>query len=174
MSVFETDFPPLLADLHKLRFDYAGDKAIDFEPYKEFRSASQNASWIQAWTGNSDLTGSDYRVFGQDGTGGYAAFWLARPNAELLEQPIVFFGSEGDLGLVAKNFADYLWLLAGGLGPFEAIAYPGLEREPNNAFTAFAKDHVATAEKAPAAVIAEARSEFPSFEEDVRALCRYR
>lgn len=97
-----------------------------------------------------------------------------RPDAELLEQPIVFFGSEGELGLVAKNFADYLWLLAGGLGPYEAIAYPGLERERNDAFTAFAKDHSAAPEKAPSALIAEARREFPSFEENVRALCRYR
>jgi hypothetical protein len=174
MSVFDTTFPPLLSELHKLPFDYKGGKGIDFKPYEEFRSASQNASWIQAWTGNYDLTGSDYRVFGQDGTGGYVAFWLMRPNAELLEQPIVFFGSEGELGLVAENFADYLWLLAGGLGPYEAIACPGLEREPNDAFTAFAKDHATTAKKAPAAVIADARRKFPSFEEDVRALCRYR
>jgi len=73
---------------------------------------------------------------------------------------------------VAKNFADYLWLLAGGFGPYEAIAYPGLEREPNDAFTAFAKDHAAAPKKPPGAVIAEARREFPSFEKDVRALCR--
>jgi len=172
MNMFETTFPPLLAELHRLPFDYAGGKGIDFEPYEEFQSASQNASWIQAWTGNDDLTGSEYRVFGQDGTGGYAAFWLVRPNAELLEQPIVFFGSEGELGLVAKNFADYLWFLAGGLGPQEAIAYPGFEREPNDAFTEFAKDHSPAAKKAPAAVIPEARREFPSFEEGVRTLCR--
>jgi len=173
MSGFETTFPPLLSELQKLPFDYAGGNGVDFEPYEEFQSASQNASWIQAWTGNHDLTGIDYRVFGQDGTGGCAAFWLIRPNAELFEQPIVFFGSEGDLGLVAKNFADYLWLLAGGFGPYEAIAYPGLKREPNDIFTAFAKDHAEIAKKTPAAVVAEARREFPNFEQDVRALCRY-
>jgi hypothetical protein len=173
MNEFETTFPPLLAELHKLPFDYARGKGIDFAPYEEFQSASQNASWFQAWTGNYDLTGSDYRVFGQDGTGGYAALWLVRPNAQLLEQPIVFLGSEGEFGLVAKNFADYLWLLAGGLGPYEAIAYPGLDREPNNLFTAFAKEHAPTATKAASAVIAQARREFPSFEADVCSLCRY-
>jgi hypothetical protein len=173
MSVFETAFPPLLAELHKLPFDYASGKGIEFEPYEEFQSASENASWIQAWTGNRDLTGSEYRIFGQDGTGGYAAFWLVRPNAELLDQPIVFFGSEGELGVVARNFVDYLWLLAGGFGPFEAIAYPGLDREPNDAFTAFAKKHSMAVKKPPGAVIAEARSEFPSFEKDFLGLCRY-
>jgi hypothetical protein len=172
MSEFETAFPLLLAELHKVPFEYAGGEGIDFEPYEEFQSTTENASWIQAWTGNSDLTGSEYRIFGQDGTGGYAAFWLVRPNAELLDQPIVFFGSEGELGLVAKNFADYLWLLAGGFGPYETIAYPDLEREANGSFTAFAKDHAAPAKKPPGEVIAEARREFPNFEKDVRALCR--
>jgi len=76
------------------------------------------------------------------------------------------------LGLVAKSFADYLWLLAGGSGPYEAIAYPGLEREPNPAFTAFAQEHAAAAKKPAREVIAEARREFPSFEKDVRAACR--
>jgi hypothetical protein len=173
MSEFETAFPRLLTELHKLPFDYAGGEGIDFEPYAEFQSSSETASWVQAWTGDRDLTGSEYRVFGQDASGGNAAFWLVRPNAELLEQPIVFFGSEGELGVVARNFADYLWLLAGNFGPYEAVAYPGLEREANDAFTAFAKDHAAASRKLPEEVIAEARREFPNFEKDFRALCRY-
>jgi len=172
MSKFKTAFPPLLAELHKLPFDYADGEGIDFRPFAQFQSASENASWIKAYTANRDLTGSEYRIFGNDFSGGYAAFWLVRPNADLLEQPIVFFGSEGDLGVVAKNFADYLWLLAGGFGPFEAIEYPGLERKPNDTFTAFANDHAAAAKKPPGEVIGEARREFPSFEKDFRALCR--
>lgn len=34
MRVFEIAFPPVLAELHKLPFDYAGGKGIDFEPYR--------------------------------------------------------------------------------------------------------------------------------------------
>lgn len=31
----EAAFPPLLAQLHKLPFDYADGEGIDFEPYSE-------------------------------------------------------------------------------------------------------------------------------------------
>ncbi|MFX8266518.1 hypothetical protein ABTL47_19460, partial [Acinetobacter baumannii] len=52
-----------------------------------------------------------------DSGGGLAAIWLALPNRPLLEQPVVFLGSEGQRGVVACNFDEYLWLLAGGMEP---------------------------------------------------------
>ena len=170
MADFDTAFPPVLTELHALPFDYADGEGMDFEPYDVFQPAGENASWIRAWTGNDDLDGAEYRVFGQDGTGGYAAFWLVRPGAALLEQPIVFFGSEGELGIVARNFADYLWLLAGGQGPYEAVA--GYGRAPNAAFTEFAERHAPGAAKPAAEVLADAAAEFPTFEADIRALVR--
>ncbi len=72
---FDQTLPPLLAELHTIELDHADGDGIDFEPYQEFQSADDNAAWIRAWTGNPELTGAEYRVFGQDGTGGYAAFW---------------------------------------------------------------------------------------------------
>jgi hypothetical protein len=63
---------------------------MDFEPYDSFQSAEENADWIHAWTGNQTLDGAEYRIFGQDGTGGLAAIWIARAGAPLLDQPIVF------------------------------------------------------------------------------------
>jgi hypothetical protein len=169
---FDQTFPPILTELHRLDFDYDDGDGMDFEPYQEFQSAEDNASWIQAWTGNKSLTGSEYRVFGQDGTGGYAAFWLTRPGADLLEQPIVFFGSEGELGLVASRFADYLWLLASGVGPYEAVAYGDLERDPVPAFTEFATRHAPTQKKNASEVLDRVKAEFPEFEADIRALCK--
>lgn len=172
MSDFDTEFPALLSELHELEFDYADGEGIDFEPYEEFQSAKENASWIKAWTGNKELTASEYRVFGQDGTGGYAAFWIVRPTKDLLEQPIVFFGSEGELGVVARSFEDYLWLLAEGVGPLEALSYIGEKRKPTPDFAAFAKEHAPKAKKSAKEVIAAAKKEFPDFEEKIRALCR--
>ena len=173
---FDQAFPPLLTKLHHLDFDYDEGNGIDFEPYQEFQSAEDNADWIQAWTGNKSLTGSEYRVFGQDGTGGYAAFWLVRPDGELLAQPIVFFGSEGEVGLVASDFGDYLWLLAGGFGPYEAVAYgdgdDDSERPPSPAFTEFAARHAAAQKKSAREVLDAVRAEFPDFEASIRALCR--
>lgn len=172
MADFDTRFPKVLSSLHALEFDYEDGDGIDFEPYQEFQSAEDNASWIQAWTGNKELTGQEYRVFGQDGSGGYAAFWLKRPGADLLAQPIVFFGSEGELGVVASDFNDYLWLLASGIGPYEAVAY-GVDEDvtPSQEFAAFAAKH-APEKRTARQVIDRARAEFPSFEDDIRALCK--
>jgi hypothetical protein len=166
--------PPLLKELHQIEFDYADGEGVDFEPYSEFLSEKETRAWIQAWTGNKQLDGAEYRVFGQDGTGGYAAFWCVRPDGGLLDQPIVFFGSEGELGVVAADFADYLWLLAGGLGPYEAVAYPEIEREANPSFIAFARRYATSAQRKPREVLANAQREFPAFVEGVQAACQHK
>jgi hypothetical protein len=168
---FNRRFPKVLAELHRLDFDYAGGDGIDFEPYSEFLSAADNQSFIRAWTGNEGLTGAELRVFGQDGTGGYAAFWLAHDGKDVLEQPVVFFGSEGELGVIAKDFGDYLWLLAGGLGPYEAVTYSSAKRPGNRAFAEFAGRHVPRRKKTARQILAAARAAFPGFEEQIRARC---
>jgi len=168
----EQRIPTTLEALHLLEFEYSGGEGIDFEPYSRFLSQEETRSWIRAWTGNKELEGSEYRIFGQDGTGGYAAFWLVRHGNNVLEQPIVFFGSEGELGVVASNFSEYLWLLAGGIGPYEAVAYRGLERVANPTFTSFAEQHSSCSRLGPWEVVAKAQAEFPSFVEGVQSLCR--
>ncbi|MFF4453234.1 SMI1/KNR4 family protein [Streptomyces goshikiensis] len=128
-----------------VRFDYAdGKTGGDFEPFPAFLSAAETTDWFQAWTGNSELDGNDFRVFGQDGTGGYAAIWLIRPGRPLAEQPVVFLGSEGETGVVARDLGDFLWLLADGFGPWEAAtsyepdwkAHPKTKRTPPSLFQA--------------------------------------
>src|SRR5690242_4705633 len=150
---FDVKFPKVLAQLHQLEFDYDEGDGIDFEPYQEFQSADDNADWIRAWTGNKSLDGAEYRVFGQDGTGGYAAFWLVRKDKPILEQPIVFFGSEGELGVVARDFNDYLWLLAGGVGPYEAVSYGADEEEEIAEFAQFAAKNAPAQKKSAAEVL---------------------
>ncbi len=164
--------PSVMRELHKLDCDYLDGEGIDFEPYPEFLSGEETRSWIQAWTGNKAIDGSEFLVFGQDGTGGYAAFWCIRPNASILDQPICFLGSEGELGMVAQNFAAYVWLLAGGFGPSEAADHRAGERLANQDFTAFALAHAPGGRKAACDIVAAARAEFPAFEEFVRSLCR--
>jgi hypothetical protein len=172
MSAFDTTFPKLLSDLHEIEIEYDEGNGMDFEPYQVFQSAEENASWLQAWTGNKTLTGEEYRVFGQDGTGGFAAFWLVRADKPMLEQPIVFFGSEGDVGVVANDFADYLWVLAGGVGPMEAVERVNPKRPANADFTAFAERHSKDRKKTVSEAISIARKAFPTFEADIRALCK--
>jgi hypothetical protein len=157
-------FPPALTALHKLEFDY--DEGIDFELYDKFFPAHESASWFRAWTGNADANGAEYRIFGQDGSGGYAAFWVVRDGASMLEQPVVFFGSEGTVGVVATDFADYLWLLAGGIKPMEAVEY-GAE----NGSLKAAK-HAAGAKKSASEVLARASTDSPDFTQQIKSLCR--
>jgi hypothetical protein len=172
MEPLDRSMPPVLRDLNRMEFDYADGDGIDFEPYDEFLSEVDTQKWIRAWTGNPSLTGEEYRVFGQDGTGGYVAFWCVRPGAAVPEQPIVFLGSEGAVGVLASHFADYLWLLAGGFGPFEALTYSESERPPNLQFTAFARLHSGAGQKSASEVLSKARAEFPDFEEEIRSACR--
>jgi hypothetical protein len=172
MEQLDRGMPPVLRDLNRMEFDYADGAGIDFEPYDEFLSEVDTQKWIRAWTGNSALTAEEYRVFGQDGTGGYVAFWCVRSEAPVLQQPIVFFGSEGAVGVLASDFSDYLWLLAGGFGPFEALTYSESERPSNQAFTAFARLHSGESQKSAAEVLSKARAEFPDFEEEIRSACR--
>ena len=133
-------FPDQLEKLHSIDIDYADGEGIDFEPYDDFYSHEETSEWIKARTGNSSLNGHEYLIFGQDGSGGYAAFWLVNNVEDLLQQPIVFFGSEGEVGVVAQNFGDYVWLFAHGLGPYEAVAYPDLKRPLNSKFLHFAQE----------------------------------
>lgn len=172
MNTWDTTFPPLLSRLHHLSFDYEDGEGMDFEPHETFFPAEENASWFRAWTGNSSVDGAQFRVFGQDGTGGYAAFWIALPGEVLEKQPVVFLGSEGERGVIAVNLDEYLWLLAAGVGPCEAVADPELGRKSNAQFTKFAQENSKTAPLSAAEVTARASAAYPEFSKHIDSLCR--
>ncbi|MBP2326314.1 hypothetical protein JOF56_006699 [Kibdelosporangium banguiense] len=165
-------FPAALAEAFEIEFDYADGDGVDFEPFDQFESADETTDWIRSWTGNKELTGEQFRVMGQDGTGGYAAFWLIRSDRPVTEQPVVFLGSEGETGVVARNLADFLWLLADGFGPLEAVEYPEQSSQPNDELVEIAERHAPDARKTGAEAIAAAKAEFPDFEATIEALCR--
>ena len=164
--------PPALAAVAEVEFDYDDGEGIDFEPYDAFDSAAETTDWIRHWTGNHELQGDAYRVFGQDGTGGLAALWCARPGRPLAEQPVVFLGSEGERGVIAGNLSDFLWVLADGLGPMEVIEYEQREARPNPTLAELAERHATTPRRTAREIVAEAQAEFPSFSEDLDELCR--
>ncbi|MFJ9581814.1 SMI1/KNR4 family protein [Streptomyces sp. NPDC101191] len=172
----DRQFPAALAAAMAVRLACIGEDGVDFEPYVSFLSADETTDWFRAWTGNGDLDGDAFRVFGQDGTGGYAAFWLVRPGRELVEQPIVFLGSEGETGVVAGDLGAFLWLLADGLGPWEAAT--SYEPEPdwapqvNEDLAAIAQQYAPGCQASAPAIIADAAREFPDFDDTMMGLCR--
>ncbi|MES2707380.1 MAG: SMI1/KNR4 family protein [Verrucomicrobiota bacterium] len=172
MSKPDQAFPARLASLNGPEYDYADGDGIDFEPYTEFLSAEETTGWFRAWTGNEAADGSCFRVFGQDGTGGYAAFWMEHPDRPILEQPIVFMGSEGEKGVVASNFDSYLWLLAPGYGPCESVICPIEDGSPHGQFLAFARENSSEEQMSVRTVLEQARSRYPGFPDLIDSLCR--
>lgn len=164
--------PALMQRLHQIQFDYLEGRGIDFEPYEAFLSVEDTQNWFRAWTGNADVDGKSYLVFGQDGTGGYAALYLKRDGTHLLDQPIVFFGSEGDMGVITQNFSDYLWLLASGHGPYEAVTHPDDDKTPDVELLKFAINNATLPQSKPSEIIGKAKAEFPTFEPDILSMCR--
>lgn len=118
--------------------------------------------WWRHWTGDSAADAPPFRVFGRDGSGGLAAFWIRAPGAAIETQPIVFLGSEGELHVIARDLGDYLWLLASGVGPLETV--DGLHRvpEPVPELVALAQRYTDTAPRTVAALIAAADTELPA------------
>ena len=169
--MFENRFPRALRSLNKLEFDYLDGEGIDFEPYQKFLSNKETDDWLRSWTGNQSVDAGCYKVFGQDGTGGLAAIWTVQSGRSLLEQPIVFFGSEGELGVVASCFDDYAWLLAQGVGPYEAVAYGAESCRRCAAFEAFANRHAPEKKKSVEEILETAKLKYPTFQDDVTNLC---
>lgn len=175
----DRDFPAALAALSGIEFPWAYDEKtdtpapgnIDYEPYREFCSAEETTDWIRSWTGNKELDGDAFRLFGQDGTGGLAALWLVR-EGPLTAQPVVFFGSEGEVGPVATSLGEFLWLLAGGVGPLEAVQFGSDSGVPHDELLAVAEKYSGVEPRTPAEVLAAARAEFPGLEETVDSWCR--
>jgi hypothetical protein len=170
----DRQFPEALAAAMAVPFVYADGEGVDFEPFNAFLSAEETTDWFRAWTGNGALNGDDFRVFGQDGTGGYAAFWLVRPSLPPADQPVVFLGSEGETGVVARDLGDFLWVLAGGYGPWEAATSyePDRTPRPHPELTAVAERFAPDRGGPAAALIEAAAQEFPDFDDTVMELCR--
>lgn len=168
----DTAFPDLVRAANALPYDYANGDGIDYEGFDAFMTPEETAHWFRAWTGNQQADASMLRVFGQDASGGYVAFWCVRETPDLLGQPVVFVGSEGESTVLACHFKDYLALLAAGLGPLEAASYPHDSEVAQPALKQFAEAHAAPL-KPWKDVLADAHSEFPDFEQFITSHIPY-
>ncbi|MBA3454072.1 MAG: hypothetical protein H0T42_13340 [Deltaproteobacteria bacterium] len=161
--------PPALAALAKLIDDEGGSlgENIDLEMCEQIESGT-----VSAWTNNPDAE-RELRIFAQDGSGGVVAFWLVHADRPYEEQPIVFLGSEGEIGPIACDLADFLYLLAGGVGPYEAIEYGSTSGKPT--FPKVAKLAATLAKRegrTPVDVLAAAADQYLDIHERIAALIR--
>ncbi|GIJ70804.1 hypothetical protein Voc01_057210 [Virgisporangium ochraceum] len=98
--------------------------------------------------------------------GGLAAIWIRERAAALDTQPVVFLGSEGEIAVLARNLADYLWLVGNGVGPLDAV--DGLHRTP----TPVPELNVPGEPRSTGAILAIAQLLRPELEEFVEQMCR--
>ena len=95
--------PPPLRAIMDARYDYDDGRGVTFEPYMELEPVAETAWWLRHWTGNPDVTGEGFRPFGSDGGGGYVCSWMIRGGADLVDQPVVYLGSDGDVVVLAAD-----------------------------------------------------------------------
>ncbi|MFE5209186.1 SMI1/KNR4 family protein [Streptomyces sp. NPDC056600] len=169
-------FPAALTAVSRVAFDYDHGRGIDYEPYGAFLSAEETTEWFRAWTGNDEVDGDAFRMFGQQGAGGLVALWLVRKGRPLAEQPVVYLGSEGETVHLARDLADFLWLLAQGVGPTDVAHGDGVGDEdrrarPDAAMTTVAERFAAGRRREPQAILRDAAEGIPDLEDTVLALC---
>jgi hypothetical protein len=170
-------FPAALAEAFEVGFSWDYDEetdeatGCDFEPYAAFEPLETTAWWFRLWTGNPSVTGEEFRFFGTTGAGDYAGFWLVRPGLPLADQPVVFVGSEGERGVIARDLGDLLWLFAAGLGPREAFDDPSYGA-PSAEFAAVAERYAPGSGRSAAEIVGAARAEFAFFSDYIDSLCR--
>ncbi|MBB4929822.1 hypothetical protein F4561_000642 [Lipingzhangella halophila] len=163
----EHAFPPALADLAK----YGSSSHPEFQMYEEFEAPEETAWWFRLWTGNDEVDGREFRFFCMEGAGGYTGLWLTREGRPLEAQPVVYLGSEGEIAVMASDVGSFLWLLAQGWGPHEVTE----EREPGPVdpdLVRIAERNAPGGRREPAAIVRQAREEFPHFTEVIGAMCR--
>lgn len=149
-------FPPALAEVAGIEFPYDFEDDVDFEPYDDFVGEDATLTWLRRWTRNHGLDSAPFLVFGRDGTGGRAAFWLCRGGEPPAAQPVAVIGSGPEFGIAAADLGDFLWLLADGSGPFEAVGTPERGSRPRPVLAGIARRHSGTSPRSAADVIAKA------------------
>ncbi|MEU8302575.1 hypothetical protein AB0C84_03360 [Actinomadura sp. NPDC048955] len=167
---------PVPAALRALKAhqDASGLDGLDFETFDRFEPDA-----IASWTGSDDAD-REFRTFGRDGSGGRVAFWRVHEGLPIEQQPVVLFGGEGDIGPVAKDLCDLLYLLAAGVGPFEAaMAFTSGEdiddeaTGPRPEIARIAETHLQRREgRTPQTVIEDAENEYADVRDRVDALTR--
>lgn len=149
----------------------------------ELRDPSGSDRAINAWFGALPGDGTRFIVFAQDGTGSLYCVWL-RPGHDHIETaPIVYLGSEGELGVLGKDPTAFLEFVASGMS-FDGHAgsfFDPLEGEDDEDYVTetldcrakvaeYVKQRTGKTElRHPDALRAEAEAAYPGLEDCIAA-----
>ena len=119
------------------------------ESYSEgfFLTADEDDFW-DSWLGDElpkekkkDFSKSVKIFAGADGTGGHYAFWFNDKNYDENTAPVVFFGSEGEVNLIASSIRDLIKILSLGVeisnGSFSRSCWDEYDDSEEICFDAF-------------------------------------
>jgi hypothetical protein len=134
---------------------------IDFEPYERFMTPEEFA--FGSWTGNDEVDGSEFRIFGSTGSGDKLGFWLVRSDAPIEEQPVVYFGTDGDACMIARDLGELLWYFANGFR---------YDARPDEALRLLAERHAPGRRRSNEEIETAAEAEFPGFSDYIDSLRR--
>ncbi len=70
---------------------------------------------LRAWLGGLPKDGSRVVTFTQDGTGSYFGIWLRANHADVEAAPVIYLGSEGELGVLGKDPRAFIELLGSAM-----------------------------------------------------------
>ena len=88
----------------------AGD--ADLEGYASFNEQYKPSDWARNPSVDQQML-----TFAMDGAGGQFTLWR-QPNRELLDNPVVQLGDDGELHVLANDFASFAALVAAGVDLF--------------------------------------------------------
>ena len=136
LAEFATNFsgrevPPALANL------LAFQEQNGFESYSEcFGLLADDKGGLRSWSADEAFL-SQLMPFAQaTGGGSFYALWAHRPDASTSEMPVVVFGDEGGVHVIAEDVAQLLRLLTFDVEPMidhdGVTFYKGKDHEPRD------------------------------------------
>ena len=137
----------------------AGD--ADLEGYASFNEQYKPSDWAR-----NPAVDEQMLTFAMDGAGGQFTLWR-QPGRELLDNPVVQLGDDGELHVLAPDFPSFVSLVASGVNLFtrstdELSPAPQLQEFLTETWSDRTFDDAAT-------ILSTAQAAWPGFEEWMRA-----
>ena len=137
----------------------AGD--ADLEGYASFNEQYKPSDWAR-----NPAVDQHMLTFAMDGAGGQITLWR-QPGRELLDNPVVQLGDDGELHVLAPDFPSFVALVAAGVNLFsrstdDLSPQPQLQEFLTETWSDRTFDDAAT-------ILSTAQAAWPGFEEWMRA-----